>query len=174
MQYLARPYPAVGLIALLLSACSLEPDDPDLPVNMCYDISGDTLSVRCVDSDIGTCYDYNASTLASYDDYDSCAADTDQVLDNWAENGTLQAGSNANGSSSSGTGSSGDSDTGTYSYSFTCSGTGERYTVDVPDDSCSAHSEYFAEVYGCNLVDEMGQACRGYYGCLGQDTSACP
>ena len=167
----------LALFTAFLSACSLEPDDPVFPTSMCYDIAGDTLTVMCLTDSYETCYENDARTLGTYDDYEACSADTDEVLANWAATGEVQAGSGSEEGTAAASGSesgAGGEAVGTYEFTFTCSATGQSHTVDVPDDSCSADSEYLAEVYGCNLIDEMSQACRGYYGCLGQDTSGCP
>ena len=61
---------------------------------------------------------------------------------------------------------------GSYTYTFTCD-SGDSYTVDVPNDSCSSQSENYIKVFGCNEIDSFYDACVSYYGCYGQDTSQC-
>ena len=141
---------------------------------MCYNTNGNNLTVRCVYNDSSSCSEYSdtSSTLATYDDWSSCNSDTDEVLESWSDGDGVVAGPNAQGSGSGGSGGSGGGSggTGTYEYTYTCPA-GGTYTVDVPDDSCSDESEYFAETFGCNLIDDFGDACYEYYGCLGASSS---
>ena len=43
----------------------------------------------------------------------------------------------------------------------------------VPIDGCEASSEYYAEVFGCNEVSQMYDACMSYASCYCGETSAC-
>lgn len=161
------------LPVFLLTACiTPEEEEYDDSATMCYDISGNTMTVRCVYNDSSSCSDYDQSSLAGYDDWDTCYNDIDTVLESWGDGEGVVAGPNSQGNSGSGSGSGsgGSGSTSTYDYTYTCP-TGDSYTVPVPDDSCSDESEYFAETFGCNLIDDFGDACYEYYGCLGASSS---
>lgn len=179
-------YKNVRLLAILpvflLTACIAEPETEDsydsssgsgssydYSATMCYDVAGNTMTVRCIPNSSSSCSDYGQSSLGSYPDWSSCDNDVDDVLDNWADNGTVVAGPNA-GSSGSGSGGSGSGSNGTYDYPFTCP-SGDSYTVSIPDDDCHEKSEYFARTFGCNLIDDFGDACYEYYRCLGASSS---
>jgi hypothetical protein len=69
-------------------------------------------------------------------------------------------------------GTCGSSDSGSYDFTFTCDVSGP-YTVPVPIDGCEASSEYYAEVFGCNEMAQMYDACMSYASCYCEDTSAC-
>lgn len=71
-----------------------------------------------------------------------------------------------------GSGTCGSSNSGSYDFTFTCDVSGP-YTVPVPIDGCEASSEYYAEVFGCNEVSQMYDACMSYASCYCGDTSAC-
>ncbi len=159
------------LPVFLLTACIAEPEEEeyDDSATMCYDISGDTMTVRCVYNDSSSCSAYDQYSLAVYDDWSTCYNDIDTVLQSWEDNEGVVAGPNSQGNSGSGSGS-GSGSTGTYDYTYTCP-SGVSYTVPVPDDSCSDESEYFAETFGCNLYEDYGDACYEYYGCLGASSS---
>ncbi|MAQ99631.1 MAG: hypothetical protein CMI00_03740 [Oceanospirillaceae bacterium] len=183
-------YKNVRLLAILpvflLTACIAEPETEDsydsssgsgssydYSATMCYDVAGNTMTVRCIPNSSSSCSDYGQSSLGSYPDWSSCDNDVDDVLDNWADNGTVVAGPSAgSGGSGSGGGSggSGSGGSGTYDYSYTCP-TGETYSAPIPIDQCSSESEYFARTFGCNQIDDFADACYEYYGCLGVSQS---
>ena len=61
---------------------------------------------------------------------------------------------------------------GSTPYTFTCD-VGGSYTVDIPNDGCESASKRYAEVFGCNYIDDFYSACVEYLSCYGQDTSQC-
>lgn len=79
-------------------------------------------------------------------------------------NGAWGSGATSNGSASSSVGST--------PYTFSCD-VGGSNTVDIPNDGCQSESKRYAEVFGCNYMDDFYSACVDYLGCYGEDTSQC-
>lgn len=67
------------------------------------------------------------------------------------------------GDSGDSSGSGGES----YDYTYTCA-SGSQATAPIPDMGCDSEFEYYAEVFGCNRVNEMKQAACNLEACTGQ------
>jgi len=77
-----------------------------------------------------------------------------------AKSAEMQAAQSGGGSSSQTAQSSSASD-----YTFTCPETGKSHTIPISanSQSCRKAMERYARVAGCNMVDDLAEAEKGYY-----------
>jgi hypothetical protein len=150
----------ITIFAFMLSSC--ETDEEDDRATMCYERNGNYLSLNCYTDYIHSCEDDGKSSLASYNSWEECFDDTEAVLDNWKNNGTISRGPNAIGNSgSSGSGNNGGGSTScnldSYSgptfdiqvtsfckaaYAYDCAGNQEGVTA-----SCNTYYQYGNSVW---------------------------
>lgn len=167
---------------LLLVSCFEDPfgeEESPERISMCAEKTRDgseiLLNLNCMAQSLGTCEDEGRTSLGTYTDYDDCFDDQDYVFSVFqSTNGSSVVPGPLSEEGKNRSGGSGGGGTGeTTPYSFTCP-SGDTHNVDVPVDQCNSESKTFGKVYGCNLIDQMGSACRAYYSCYGQPTDACP
>lgn len=143
---------------------------------MCYVKSGTTLTLNCYYDDIHSCEEDGKSSLAGYEDWDTCYDDMDAVLDRYRDSGgDIRPGPNSDEAGGPGT-SSKPGGGGSYDHTFTCpGGYGSSHTLPIPKGSCESQYEDYGEAFGCNLTERMYSTCTALYSCLGdqQNLNAC-
>lgn len=163
---------SVALFSLLaIPAClSGAADEEPNTATMCYAKTGTTVTVNCRHDSIGTCESDGKTSLGSYDTWDACWDDTDDVLKNVHDNGTILPGPH---SKEAGGGSTPGGGGGSYDWSFTCSdGVGGTKTLPIPKGACETQYQTFGRTFGCNMVGNFYSSCVSLYTCLVKNVGA--
>lgn len=146
-------------VVLLLLMCSFfmsceEEDEDDDRATMCYEVSGNYLTVNCMYNSSGSCESENKNSLGNYDTWQACYNDMSDVVDNYAATGNISPGPNSNG----GGGGSGDGGGGSSANCDLAYYNGPEFDIQV-DSQCKA-----AFVYDCvGEIEARNASCDLYY-----------